>query len=332
MKKIFIYIAVILVFIGCESKQPEFDDFDYQTVYFPVQRPLRTLVLGESRSDNSIDLEQAFTIGANVGGMYENTKDRIIKIQYAPELVDNLVSGTDTLAVLPEDYYTASSLDEILIPAGSFNGRIRIDLEDAFFNDPASVGLKYVIPVIILPSTEDSVLSGKPLVDDAVRTIDAHWAAGFAPKDYTLFAVKYINRYHGTYLHRGRDIANDTDTAIYSKDFIEEDLLTSVNSVSLSECTIGTLGGEDEPYQMKLKFNDDKSIVISGVEGGIQVSGTGTFKETDEGEVWGGTSHMTHYLDYTYTDIDGNVHHAMDTLVYRDNDVKYEEFAVTVVE
>jgi hypothetical protein len=154
-----------------------------------------------------------------------------------------------------------------------------------------------------------------------------------------LFAVKYINRYHGTYLHRGTDELLDAtgtviETTTYSKDFIEEDLLTSVTTVSLSESTIDRLGGDNlgGVYQMKLKFNDDKSIVISGVEGGVAVSGTGTFKETDEGEVWGGTSHMTLYLDYTYTDNGGDKHHATETMVYRDNAVIYEEFDVTIVE
>lgn len=41
---------------------------------------------------------------------------------------------------------------------------------------------------------------------------------------------------------------------------------------------------------------------------------------------------MTLYLDYTYTDNGGNVHHASDILVYRDNAVIYEKFPVSVVE
>jgi hypothetical protein len=339
MKKIFVYMAFALLVASCESSDVEFPDYTFQTVYFPVQHPVRTLVLGESRSDNAIDLDHAFTIGANVGGLYDNTQDRIIKIEYAPELVDNLVSGTDTLAVLPENYYSASSLDEIVIPAGSFDGRIRIDLTDEFFNDPATVGLKYVIPLLISPATKDSILTGKPVVENPLRTLDSDWEPGSTPKDYTLFAVKYINRYHGTYLHRGTDELLDAtgtviETKTYSETFIEEDLLTSVTTVSLSESTIDRLGGDNlgGVYQMKLKFNDDKSIVISGVEGGVAVSGTGTFKETDEGEVWGGTSHMTLYLDYTYTDNGGDKHHATETMVYRDNAVIYEEFDVTIVE
>ncbi len=69
----------------------EFDDFDYQSIYFPYQSPVRTLILGdESVGDNSIDLEHAFSIGVSMGGAYENRKERIVTVEYAPELGENV--------------------------------------------------------------------------------------------------------------------------------------------------------------------------------------------------------------------------------------------------
>ena len=341
MKRILLYVAIVLALASCKSGEIEFPSYTYQTVYFPVQYPQRTLVLGESRSDNTIDLEHAFSIGASVGGMYENDKDRSVKIAYVPELADSLVAETgDTIAVLPETYYSASSLTEIFIPAGSFNGKIRIDLNDSFFEDPLTTKLKYVIPLVILPATEDSVLSGSPAtgIDEPNRHVASDWVAGFTPKDYTLFAIKYINRYHGTYLHRGVDKVLDesgavieSETSTYQERYIEEDLLTTTTTASLSECIIDRLGGDNTGgiYQMKLTFNDGtKTINISSVEGGTEVSGSGTFKEAEEGEVWGGRGHMTLYLDYTYVDAEGATHEASDVLVYRDNAVIYEEFKV----
>ena len=62
MKKLIVLFATALAIFACENKENDFPDYDYQTVYFPIQYPARTLVLGESRSDNSIDLEPAFNI------------------------------------------------------------------------------------------------------------------------------------------------------------------------------------------------------------------------------------------------------------------------------
>ena len=74
MKKFIILFAFAVALFSCENQDNDFEDYDFQTVYFPIQYPARTLALGESRSDNSIDLEHAFSIGASVGGMDENTK------------------------------------------------------------------------------------------------------------------------------------------------------------------------------------------------------------------------------------------------------------------
>ena len=131
MKKLFIYISIATFIVSCTNADIEYADYTYQTVYFPVQYPARTLVLGESRYDNAIDLEHAFTIAVNIGGMYENTKDRVVYVKYAPELVTSTLytEKGDTLKVLPSGYYTPdlSKLDKIVIPAGSFDGRVRFN-------------------------------------------------------------------------------------------------------------------------------------------------------------------------------------------------------------
>ncbi len=338
MKNILFYTLIIMLLASCESDEVIYPDYTYETVYFPIQNPVRTLVLDEeSRVDNSIDLEHAFTIGASVGGIYNNTKERVLNIKYAPELVNdfNLVTTTnDTLVVLPETYYSASSMSEIVIPKGEFTGRIRIDLKDEFFNDAKTVGLKYVIPFIILPSTKDSILSGKPIVENPIRTINSHWEVGLTPKDYTFFAIKYTNKYHGQYFHYGLDsIFNAgvfTSRQIYSTPFVEDNTISTVKTLSLSESIIDRLGGTNVggQYQMKLKFNDDKTITISSVEGGVPVSGTGTYKESKDGIVWGGKGHKTLFLKYNFKDDLGNEHISIDTLVYRSSGIVYEEFNI----
>lgn len=343
MKKLVILFALAISIVACQNQENSFPDYDYQTVYFPIQYPVRTLALGESRSDNSIDLEHAFSIGASVGGMYVNTKKRIVDIGLAPELLEGATVDGRSLKLLPSNYYEPMDFTSIEIPSGEFSGKIRINLTDAFFQDSLSTEVNYVLPLKILPSTVDSVLSGTPLPEigaNADRRVAADWMPGFEPKDYTLFAVKYINKYHGMYLHRGLDETLDgengyvVDTHAYHADYIEQDLLTLMTTKSLNTGIIDRLGGtnQGDNFKVELKFDDaNKTIAISSANGDPAVHGTGSFVEADDSkaEVWGDNSHRTLYLNYYYK-VGEEFHHAADTLVYRDNNMEYEEFQVTL--
>lgn len=342
MKKLVILFLFAIVLFSCENQENDFEDYDFQTVYFPIQYPARTLVLGESRSDNTIDLEHAFSIGVSVGGMYENNIDRAVDIRLAPELVEGVTVGGRTLQVLPSNYYESVSFDQITIPAGSFNGKIRVNLTDAFFADTLTTDVNYVIPLVIEPSTKDSVLSGMPLPEigsSADRRVTSDWMPGFEPKDFTLFAIKYINRYHGTFLHSGvdetlDDAGNVVETFTYEADYVEQDLQSVLTTKSLTTCYLDRLGGQNqgEDYKVELTFNDaGGTISIASAVGDDTVSGTGTFVEADDPEavVWGDRGHMTLKLDYEYT-VNGVKHRAKDVLVYRDNNMEYEEFSITL--
>ena len=212
MKIRIIYIIGLLVFaFGCENAENEFADFEVQNVYFPVQYPVRTITLQEDSSiDNTIDLERAFSIGVAVGGLRSNDIDRTVNVALAPNLVvDAYFDDGLTMPVMemPSNYYSLSST-QITIPKGSFSGTLRVELTDAFFNDPMALAGSYVIPLVI-ESADDSVgiLRGTPAngVENGDRRVSGDWEAGEEPKDFTLFSVKYINKYHGMYLHKGQD-------------------------------------------------------------------------------------------------------------------------------
>lgn len=341
MKKYLILIAFAVALFSCENQENEFEDFDFQTVYFPIQYPARTLALGESRSDNSIDLEHAFSIGASVGGMYENTKERVVNIRMAPELVENAFVGGRPVQILPSNYYEGVEFSKITIPAGSFNGKLRVNLTDAFFADTLSTAVNYVIPLVIEQSTEDSVLAGTPLPEigsSADRRVKSDWMPGFEPKDYTLFAIKYINPYHGMFLHSGVDetldeSGNVVETFTYKADYVEQDLLTLLTTKSMTTCYMDRLGGQNQGgnFKVELTFNESGNITITSAIGDETVSGTGTFVAADDPNavVWGERGHMTLNLDYYYT-VNGVTHHAVDQLVYRDNNMEYEEFSITI--
>jgi hypothetical protein len=354
MKKFLMYISLAILLVSCQNGEIKYPDYTYQTVYFPVQYPVRNLVLGESRYDTSIDREHAFTIAVNVGGIYDfNAKDRIVYIKYAPELVSKsfktgndttlFTDLADTLRVLPASYckQDLTTIDRIVIPKGSFDGRIRIELTDAFFNDPKAIGIKYVLPFVILPTTEDSVLSGvraDGLLTMPNRLVAANWKTGFTPMDYTLFGIKYSNKYHGNYFHYGVENLYKADvffsTKKYSTAFVEDNTVTLVKTASLTESTIDRLGGTNigVKYTVKMKINDDKTISLTSVPSlplndHVVVTGSGRLLEDSERVKWGGKANPTIVLNYKFTDANGE-HRCNDTLVYRTNAIVYQEFKV----
>ncbi|WP_229239696.1 hypothetical protein [Echinicola soli] len=69
MKKIpYIFIAIVLIFSSCENEDWEFPDFEYQTVYFAYQFPVRTITFGEDIFDTSLDNEGKFKLMVTAGG------------------------------------------------------------------------------------------------------------------------------------------------------------------------------------------------------------------------------------------------------------------------
>jgi len=150
MKKTLSILITGIVAFGCSNMDIEFDDFDYQSIYFPYQTPVRTIILGdESVGDNSIDLEHAFSIGVTMGGAYENNKDRNVFLEFAPELAENVIDpDSNSMELLPASHFSAE-FGQVTIPRGEFAGRMRVDLTEAFFQDPLSATTHYFIPVRI---------------------------------------------------------------------------------------------------------------------------------------------------------------------------------------
>lgn len=340
MKKIFYLIGLLAFIASCSNQDIDFDDYAFQGVYFPYQSPVRTLILGdEALGDNTIDRERAFSIGASIGGMYANTKDRVISVRLAPELVENLTDGGGkALKILPSNYYSAN-IENLIIPAGSVKGKLRIDLTDAFFQDTLTTDLHYVIPVEMTDIENDTILSGEanPTVDMPDPRVSDDWM--IMPKNYVLFGIKYINPTHGVYLIRGKrtNTADASDTYAYSERFLDDNDMTKLTTKSLTENYLKTVGGNsgDDKYNVLLTFNEANGTVeVSQTdENSVDVSGSGKFysKENENAEGYNGYKHRTIYLDYTYIDGD-KTYQVNDSLVFVDTDVKFEEFSINVVE
>jgi hypothetical protein len=335
-KKLVILLTGIIA--GSCSTPIDFDDYDYQSIYFSYQSPVRTLVLGdEVVGDNTIDREYAFNIGVTMGGAYENTKDRVVTLEYAPQLGANVANEFgDTMEILPESYYDAA-FGEVVIPEGEFGGRMRVDLTDAFFADPLSTTTHYFIPVRIASSDGDTILRGEPgdFIEDPDPRVAEDWKV--VPKDYTLFGIKYINETHGMYLLRGaRTNTSNGEVTTYSERFLTDNTMAMLTTHSLNESILSTLGGTftgNELFRILLKFNtDDQTITISSMAGSVNASGSGVYftKDDDGSESYNGQKHRTIYLDYSFTR--GVTYDVKDTLVFSDTDVMFEKFIPVILE
>ena len=345
--KLVIISALILSLMACENQEFAVRDFDTTSVFFPYQRPARTLVLGKyDLGFNENDNNGRFEIGVVMSGVFENKIHRKVFFELAPELIDANILGVDSVnvQVLPESYYTIEQSSPVTIPIGSVNGRIPVQLEDAFFDDTLSFAGKnethYVIPLKITGYEElDSLLTGVPIVDNPVKILDVDWNP--APKDYTLFGIKFMNKYQGKYLRRGVDVMTnnlgETTTSTYRSDYVEKDELVDVTTSGRYDVKYdnrvrrGELSSPGD-VNIELKFSSDETCVITGyVDDPYNVSGSGQFVEN--GDEWGGEKRDVIYLDYQYTDaVNDETHAVKDTLVIRNRDVVFEQFTIELTE
>lgn len=337
-------LGVLLVMSACVQQTPDFPDFDYTAVYFPHQYPVRTLSLGEDRIDNSLDRELKFNIGVGIGGLRENTQEWQVGIEVDPALAAKIVQANgDTIKVLPPESYSLSNTSNIAIPSGSFSGLVQVQMQDSWLNDPLAWGDGglYVIPMRITSSNADSILSGLPVVPDPDKRVQGDWDAGAPPKDFTLFAIKYVNEYHGAYLHRGFELIKDAngepvDTIVYRAEFVVQDELWNLQTAGRFTLRTSGIGSQqtqdDDLYQMDLVFNGS-NITVEAVDGSIYQIAQGSGTYASNADSWGGEARDAIYLSYSFTDTTSNLRHEVnDTLVFRDRGISFETFSPTVVE
>ena len=341
MKQIIAITGIILLSLGinsCKNEDWSFPDFDYTTTYFPYQFPVRTLVMGDYYFDNSMDKELKFLISVNSGGVYKNTENISVDFVVDPTLTDSLYnsSGGAKMYALPTGYYTLSNTSKITIPSGQPYGSVEVQLTQSFLDDPLAIGVNYVIPLRITASTTDSVLEGSRLSPTPDLRIPGDWV--IRPKNYTLFGIKFVNEYHGTYLLRGRSVVTNTadgtpiDTVTYRNKYVEKNPIVSVSTASkdavLYENSIQMPPTSPGKFQMNMTFDASGNAVLTKTsEYATLVSGTGKFSKNTE--KWGGKDRHAIYLDYQLVE-STRTHLVKDTLVFRDKGIKFEEFTPSI--
>jgi len=337
-----ILFLIATVLVSCSNSDWEFPDYDIQGSYFPYQTPARTLILGKyDLGINENDNNHRFEITALMTGVYSNEEERRIHFEIDNGLLDNV----ENVKALPPNYYTIETPSPVVIPVGGTKAPIMVRLHDAFFGDTLSFGkvntTNYVVPLRMTQAENiDSLYTG--LSYDGISNPDpvnpAHWDA--APKNYTLFGIKFMNKFHGNYLRRGLDMITSGTPFIgreYNEQYTVDDEVILVETSGSNKVTLENVIGRGDNSSpgnvvMELTFSEDNSCSIASFKDDPYAI-TGSGKYVEDGDTWGGKPRDVIYLEYTFTDADNAETHAVkDTLVIRDRTAIFEEFEVKLKE
>ncbi|HUP11704.1 MAG TPA: DUF5627 domain-containing protein, partial [Niastella sp.] len=155
-----------------------------------------------------------------------------------------------------------------------------------------------------------------------------------------LYAIKYINPYHGTYLRRGIDNVKGTGgntaldtTVVYHAQYVEKDELCNMVTKAMNEVVVSlhakNRGNADVPFQLILRFdNQGKCTIANPPTASYTVAGTGELVK--KGDMWGNEKRDVLHLQYQ-TNFGTTTHVFKDTIVLRDRGVKMETFNPFIV-
>lgn len=336
--KIFLMFTILFITLtSCSNDDMVYDNFEFQAVYFAYQFPVRTITLGEDVFDTTLDNEYKCRIMATLGGVYSNDKDVTVDVEVANALTTGLLFklAGDNVVPMPSNYYSLLS-NKIVIAKGKVTGGVDVQLTDAFFADPLAIKNTYVIPIRLTNVVNaDTILSGKALVANPNRAIATDWAV--TPKDFTFYAVKYVNPWDGFYLRRGKDVivGNNGNTALNKtvvrhKTYVESDEVFRINTLSLTNINFPIVykdaAGANINCKLILSFDGTGNCTVSSASPGTYTaSGTGKFVKRGEKNSWGAKDRDALYLSYKVGLQDFNVT-TNDTLVLRDRGVKAEVY------
>ncbi len=316
------WFLLLVAMAACKNEDIEFPNYTNNTVYFSYQYPVRTITLGEDLFDTSLDNAYKCQIMATMGGVYSNTKDVTIGISVNNALTQGLKFNppdySGDVLPMPASYYRLSD-NKIVIPKGKIAGGVEVQLTDAYFADPLSTKATYVIPVTMTTVTNaDSILRAK---------------------NFTLYAVKYINTWTGNYLRRGRDVVEGKNgrtelskTIVRRNQYVEKDEIKTLTTRSLSQTifpvTLKGVNNVDVSCPLLLTFDGNGNCTVTAAATGYTASGSGKFVKRGEKNSWGSQDRDAIYLNYQIdaTDLRAST---TDTLVLRDRGVKMETFSPT---
>ena len=305
MKKIMALMILAVTLGSCYEDYIK--DFDYDGIYFPYQTNVRTLVVGEGMQ---------IRIGASLGGVRDNTRDREVEFQIDNSLVNaeilavmkngypyikDALSGVNELKLLPSNYYTLSDNNRMVIKKGDHSGTIILKADSArFLADASTLTAGYVLPLRITQADADTVLESK---------------------NYAVIGLKYENMLFGNYWHGGVTVEKDASGAVVSEKRYYTTIpspdskawsLSTVEPFSLVSNGVSDLSSTGKA-EMKLTLNGG-AITITSLPGAtyqVEPDGQSTYNQAKL------LQNRRIYLKYKYQNSAGNWCYANDTLTFR---------------
>src|SRR5699024_3794479 len=120
------------------------------------------------------------------------------------------------------------------------------------------------------------------------------------------YAVKYINRWEGFYLRRGKDVITRNDgnseTVVRHAEYVVDDQIVELNTLSLSEIAFPVVFkdnlGQNTTVTLILDFDDQVNVTISDNSTYYTATGSGKFVKDGAKDSWGGEDRNLITLDY----------------------------------
>lgn len=335
MKKMFKYMSaavLLLGFTGCENGDIEFPDYEKQTVYFPYQYPVRTLVMGDDEYDTTLDKQHKCQIKATFGGSYSGSNGSV-QVAVENSLVNNLTFADGTpIKAMPESYYSLSTTD--LQFNGTYNGTTEVQLTDAFFNDAEAVNGAYVIPLVMKSQKGfTEILAGTPNegAENPSRFDESAWKV--KPMDYVLYCVKYLNKFSGYWLAEGTDkITDETGTKTQERKAatVETRNVIQITTKSLTESILTVsypFASKTMTADLLLTFDGSNNCTVSSLTPGVTATGSGKWEDDGAKKAWNQKDRDMIDLSYKVDFGGGNVAETTDNLIWQRSGVTLEEFS-----
>ena len=305
MKKFLAFIVLSVAMVSC------YEDYivDYKTsaIYFPYQIDVRTFVVGEGMK---------IEVGAALGGVRDNTKDRDVSFVFddallAPALskmkvasqnyIKNATAAVTTLTRMPPSYYTISDPGTMVIKKGWHNGTVVIRPDSVnFLNDSLKTIISsYGLPFYIASADADSILESR-----------RSNVVGFI----------FENKLFGMYFHGGR--------AIVDRPGLPNDTIRYKTSIPTAESniwklkTVGPNTLVTNGYLNTTTTKDELRVVLKGTKVFVSAAAGSSFTYTADGEsVYNDPKLLQNrkvILKYKYLNAgNGFTYHCTDTLTFR---------------
>lgn len=300
MKK-FNHILIALIALSVSSCYESYEkDFDVTRAYFASQRPLRTLVA---------DTGMSIKVGVAIGGKREVDPSDWATFEIDPSLLE----GT-SLTLMPEEYYTLADPNRMSVSNTNLAiCDVRVNFSDEFYNDVNALGTYYAIPFRLTGHSQEEVATD----------------VNGNPKDYSIVAVKFVSRWHGTYYVKGQMTNLSTnEVTVYSNKDLSRNITRDIISLSRDKIQRPGFGNTTETGEaVNLTVKDDMSVAIEAGGSVAVTDATAVLDPEAEGlELAGPQPKFT--LSYTF-ERNGVQYRVEEELIRRQNpeaDLRFEEW------